>query len=84
MQKLTTIAEGRLEKNRSDAASYGILGAVARAEGNRSRAVRNYERALELDANNDEYLSALYELRLDLTAHREEKDRPEEKLPEVV
>lgn len=84
MQKLTTIAEGRLKKNRSDAASYGILGAVARAEGNRSRAVRNYERALELDANNDEYLSALWELRLDLTAHREEKDRPEEKLPEVV
>lgn len=72
MQKLTTIAEGRLEKNPRDAASYGILGAVARAEGNRSRAVRNYERALELDANNDEYLSALYELRLDLTAHREE------------
>uniref|UniRef100_A0A3P8Q1I9 Uncharacterized protein n=1 Tax=Astatotilapia calliptera TaxID=8154 RepID=A0A3P8Q1I9_ASTCA len=84
VKKLTTIAEGRLKKNRSDAASYGILGAVARAEGNRSRAVRNYERALELDANNDEYLSALCELRLDLTAHREEKDRPEEKLPEVV
>lgn len=84
MQKLTTIAEERLEKNRRDATSYGILGAVARAEGNRSRAVRNYERALELDANNDEYLSALWELRLDLTAHREEKDRPEEKLPEVV
>lgn len=84
MQKLTTIAEGRRKKNPRDAASYGILGAVARAEGNRSRAVRNYERALELDANNDEYLSALWELRLDLTAHRKEKDRPEEKLPEVV
>lgn len=74
MQKLTTIAEERLEKNPRDAASYGIREAVARAEGNRSRAVRNYERAL----------SALCELRLDLTAHREEKDRPEEKLPEVV
>lgn len=84
VKKLTTIAEGRLKTNRRDATSYGILGAVARAEGNRSEAVRNYERALEIDANNDEYLSALWELRMDLTAHREEKDRPEEKLPEAA
>uniref|UniRef100_A0A3Q4I5H7 Interferon-induced protein with tetratricopeptide repeats 5-like n=1 Tax=Neolamprologus brichardi TaxID=32507 RepID=A0A3Q4I5H7_NEOBR len=84
LQKLTTIAEKGLKRNHRDAASYGILGAVARAKGDRSAAVRNYERALEIDANNDEYLLALWELRLDLTAHGEEKDRPEEKLSEAA
>lgn len=84
VKKLTTIAEKRLERNPRDAASYGVLGAVARAKGDRSEAVRNYERALEIDANNDEYLSAQCKLRLDLTAHGEEKDRPEEKLPEAA
>lgn len=46
--------------------AYGILGAVAKAEDEVSGAVRYYERALDNDMNNDEYLSSLCELRLQL------------------
>uniref|UniRef100_A0A3Q0T5J5 Uncharacterized protein n=1 Tax=Amphilophus citrinellus TaxID=61819 RepID=A0A3Q0T5J5_AMPCI len=76
--KLKSIAEQRLKDNsRGVAFAYGILGAVARAEGNRSCAVSYFERALEEDADNDEYLSALCELRLELSPQKEDQDHPE-------
>ncbi|XP_039991097.1 interferon-induced protein with tetratricopeptide repeats 5-like isoform X2 [Xiphias gladius] len=66
IKKLKQIAERRLSNNPRDARAYGILGALAKAEGERTRAVEYYEKALESDGNNDEYLSALCELRLEL------------------
>jgi len=65
-QKLKNIAERRLNRNPRDAAAYGLLGAVAKEEGSVRRAVAYYENALEGDGDNDEYLSALFELRLEL------------------
>ncbi|KAM6897545.1 interferon-induced protein with tetratricopeptide repeats 5-like [Xenentodon cancila] len=63
MKKLRQIAERRLDRNRDDATAFGILGAVAKAEGDRRMAVRYYEKALERDRGNEEYLSALRMLR---------------------
>ncbi|XP_047464810.1 interferon-induced protein with tetratricopeptide repeats 5-like [Mugil cephalus] len=66
VKKLKQIAERRLDRRPGDAIAYGILGAVAKAEGHLKEAVRYYERALERDASNTEYLSELCELRLNL------------------
>ncbi|XP_075314318.1 interferon-induced protein with tetratricopeptide repeats 5-like [Odontesthes bonariensis] len=66
VKKLKNIAERRLNRNPRDAAAYGLLEAVAREEGSIRRAVAYYEKALEEDGDNDEYLSAIFELRLEL------------------
>ncbi|XP_072229944.1 interferon-induced protein with tetratricopeptide repeats 5-like [Leuresthes tenuis] len=63
-KKLKQIAERRLGRNPRDAAAYGILGAVAKAAGDLRRAVEFYEKALE--GGDEECLSALCELRLQL------------------
>ncbi|XP_078147087.1 interferon-induced protein with tetratricopeptide repeats 5-like [Centroberyx gerrardi] len=65
-QKLKQIAERRLSRDANDSEALGLLGLVSRAEGDRRRAVLYYEKALERDLDNDQYLSALCELRLDL------------------
>uniref|UniRef100_A0A3Q1GW03 Uncharacterized protein n=1 Tax=Acanthochromis polyacanthus TaxID=80966 RepID=A0A3Q1GW03_9TELE len=64
--KLKMMAERRLRNNPADGASYGILGYVARAEGDYRRAARFYEDALEREPQNTEFLSILCELRLQL------------------
>ncbi|XP_071759707.2 interferon-induced protein with tetratricopeptide repeats 5-like isoform X1 [Centroberyx gerrardi] len=64
--KLKQIAERRLSRDAADDEALGLLGLVSRAEGDRRRAVEYYEKALECDLDNDQYLSALCELRLDL------------------
>uniref|UniRef100_A0A3P8SK82 Uncharacterized protein n=1 Tax=Amphiprion percula TaxID=161767 RepID=A0A3P8SK82_AMPPE len=64
--KLKLMAERRLRKNPADGASYGILGYVARAEGDYKRAAGFYEDALEREPENTEFLSVLCELRLQL------------------
>lgn len=46
--------------------AYGILGTVAKAEGDWRRAEEYYQKALKGDRNNEEYLSALHELQLEL------------------
>uniref|UniRef100_A0A3Q4GDL3 Uncharacterized protein n=1 Tax=Neolamprologus brichardi TaxID=32507 RepID=A0A3Q4GDL3_NEOBR len=56
----------RLAKNRGDGEALALLGQVARAEGDRKRAAEFYEKALNCDKDNEEYLSALCELRLEL------------------
>ncbi|XP_071780600.2 interferon-induced protein with tetratricopeptide repeats 5-like isoform X1 [Centroberyx gerrardi] len=65
-KKLKQIAERRLSRDANDSEALGLLGLVSRAEGDRSKAVLYYEKALECDLDNDQYLSALCELRLDL------------------
>ncbi|XP_051795518.1 interferon-induced protein with tetratricopeptide repeats 5-like [Acanthochromis polyacanthus] len=66
VKKLKMMAERRLRNNPADGASYGILGYVARAEGDYRRAARFYEDALEREPQNTEFLSILCELRLQL------------------
>lgn len=57
------IAERRLSVDENDAQSYGLLGLVAKAEGDKKKAEDFYEKALDYDENNFQYLSALCELR---------------------
>ncbi|XP_038550687.1 interferon-induced protein with tetratricopeptide repeats 5-like [Micropterus salmoides] len=66
VMKLKMIAERHLSYDKNDAQSYGLLGLVAKAEGKKKKAEEFYEKALDCDENNDEYLSALCELRMEL------------------
>ena len=61
---LKKLAEKRLARDPGEA--FGILGFVHKAEGERRQALECYEKALQFDFNNDEYLSALCDLRLSL------------------
>uniref|UniRef100_A0A3P9B151 Interferon-induced protein with tetratricopeptide repeats 5 n=1 Tax=Maylandia zebra TaxID=106582 RepID=A0A3P9B151_9CICH len=65
-EELKQIADRRLAKNWGDGEALALLGQVARAEGDRKRAAFFYEKALNCDKDNEEYLSALCELRLEL------------------
>ncbi|XP_039463189.1 interferon-induced protein with tetratricopeptide repeats 5-like [Oreochromis aureus] len=65
-KKLKQIAERHLSRNPGDGEALALLGQVARAEGNRKEAAEFYEEALNCDKDNEEYLSALCELRLEL------------------
>ncbi|XP_045925592.1 interferon-induced protein with tetratricopeptide repeats 5-like isoform X2 [Micropterus dolomieu] len=66
VMRLKMIAERHLSYDKNDAQSYGLLGLVAKAEGKKKKAEEFYEKALDCDENNDEYLSALCELRMEL------------------
>ncbi|KAK2820753.1 hypothetical protein Q5P01_023712 [Channa striata] len=72
MKKLKVIAERRHSRNPRDAMANGILGAVAKAEGDWRTALEYYEKALQWNWNNKEYESALRELRLKL--HEEDPE----------
>ncbi|CAI5660503.1 unnamed protein product [Oreochromis niloticus] len=61
-KRLKQIAERRLAKNRGDGEALALLGQVARAEGDNKKAAEFYEKALNYDKDNEEYLSALCEL----------------------
>ncbi|KAM6963502.1 interferon-induced protein with tetratricopeptide repeats 5-like [Tautogolabrus adspersus] len=66
VKKLKLIAERRVELDDNDDVALALLGQVNRAEGNRKEAAEFYQRALDCDEDNEEYLSALMELRLEL------------------
>ncbi|XP_076154138.1 interferon-induced protein with tetratricopeptide repeats 5-like [Alosa pseudoharengus] len=65
-RSLKKMAEKRLARDPRDGEAFGILGFVHMAKGEKRRALECYEKALQFDFNNDEYLSALCELRLSL------------------
>ncbi|KAM7370295.1 hypothetical protein PAMP_009856 [Pampus punctatissimus] len=65
-KRLKQIAEQRLSKDENDGGAHSLLGLVAKTQGEKKRAVEFYEKALDCDANNDEYLSALLNLRMEL------------------
>ncbi|KAG5262850.1 hypothetical protein AALO_G00279580 [Alosa alosa] len=65
-RSLKKMAEKRLARDPRDGEAFGILGFVHMAKGEKRRALEYYEKALLFDFNNDEYLSALCELRLSL------------------
>lgn len=67
MQRLKQIADRRLTKTRRDGQALALLGLVARAEGDRKKAAEFYEEALNCDEDNEEYLCAVCELRLELS-----------------
>ncbi|XP_015280099.1 PREDICTED: interferon-induced protein with tetratricopeptide repeats 5-like [Gekko japonicus] len=63
---LKKLIGNKINKSPGDAKSFGILGYIHQLSGERRQAVECYERALEMDPDNEEYLSALWALRLSL------------------
>ncbi|XP_024120742.1 interferon-induced protein with tetratricopeptide repeats 5 [Oryzias melastigma] len=66
LKRMKEMAKTRLDSNWRDATPYAILGYVAKEDGDWRAAEEYYEKALERDEDNTEYLSALCELRLKL------------------
>ncbi|XP_053197798.1 interferon-induced protein with tetratricopeptide repeats 5-like [Scomber japonicus] len=65
-KKLTQIAERRLEADDSDGQALALLALIAQTDGDKKKAEQLYEKALDCDSNNQDFLSALLELRLEL------------------
>ncbi|XP_060097276.1 interferon-induced protein with tetratricopeptide repeats 5-like isoform X2 [Heteronotia binoei] len=61
---LKKLIERKIYKSPGDAKSFGILGYIHQLSGESRQAIECYERALEMDPDNEEYLSALWVLRL--------------------
>ncbi|NWW54042.1 IFIT5 protein, partial [Pedionomus torquatus] len=66
IQALTKLLEGRIQRGSEDATDFGTLGLVHNLNGEKQKAIECYEKALALRPNNEEYLSALCELRLSI------------------
>ncbi|MGH0152651.1 UNVERIFIED_CONTAM: hypothetical protein FKN15_043532 [Acipenser sinensis] len=65
-KKLKNLAERKIASNSQDGEAYGILGFAHQMNNERLEAIRCYEKAILRDPGNDEYLSALCDLRLSL------------------
>ncbi|XP_053307114.1 interferon-induced protein with tetratricopeptide repeats 5-like [Spea bombifrons] len=65
-QCLKRIANRRLDGDPKDAFGYGLLGFVYKIQQNPVDAIECYEKALNLDPSNDEFLSSLCELKLNI------------------
>ncbi|XP_007071654.2 interferon-induced protein with tetratricopeptide repeats 5 [Chelonia mydas] len=63
---LKKLIERRIQRSSADATSLGILGLIHQLNGEKPQAIECYERALALEPDNEEYLSALYEIRLSI------------------
>ncbi|XP_029465694.1 interferon-induced protein with tetratricopeptide repeats 5-like [Rhinatrema bivittatum] len=61
---LQRLADRKLVRNGADASGFGILGLIHQLNGEKKEAIECYERAIELDPDNEEYLSAICDLRL--------------------
>uniref|UniRef100_UPI00398F0828 interferon-induced protein with tetratricopeptide repeats 5-like n=1 Tax=Pristiophorus japonicus TaxID=55135 RepID=UPI00398F0828 len=67
-ENLEKIAERRLHRNPRDSKAFGVLGLLHQYKGEKYKAIECFEKALEFDCGNEEYLSALSELRLSILA----------------
>lgn len=65
-QKLKKIGSRRLDKDPNDGEAHGILGLVYKVKGKKDEAIEHYEKALQFDPKNEEYINALFELKLSL------------------
>jgi len=63
---LETGRQERLSHNASDVQSLSALGFVYKLEGEKRQAAEYYERAQKVDPENEEFLTALCELRLSI------------------
>ncbi|XP_060697874.1 interferon-induced protein with tetratricopeptide repeats 5-like [Hemiscyllium ocellatum] len=63
LEKTTT---RRLRRNPRDSEALGALGFLHQLDGKKRKAVEYFEKALQFDQGNEEYLSALCELRLSI------------------
>ncbi|XP_067858601.1 interferon-induced protein with tetratricopeptide repeats 5-like isoform X1 [Heptranchias perlo] len=63
---LRKIAAKQIDRNPRDSKAFGILGLLHQLDGEKHEAIGWFEKALEFDGDNEEYLSALCELRLSI------------------
>ncbi|XP_067100843.1 interferon-induced protein with tetratricopeptide repeats 5-like [Osmerus mordax] len=64
--RLRKIAEARVARDPCDGEACGLLGLVYKIQEENSQAVEWYKKALELDMENEDYLSVLFELHINL------------------
>ncbi|XP_072335077.1 interferon-induced protein with tetratricopeptide repeats 5-like isoform X3 [Scyliorhinus torazame] len=65
-ENLKSISERQLRRNPKNSKAHGVLGVMHQLDGEKREAVESFEKALELEPDNEEYLSALCELRLSI------------------
>ncbi|XP_068002623.1 interferon-induced protein with tetratricopeptide repeats 5-like [Melanerpes formicivorus] len=65
---LKRLLEQRIQRGSRDATDFGRLGFVYHLCGDTQEAIRHYKQALALHPDNEEYLSALCELRLSISS----------------
>ncbi|NXA26063.1 IFIT5 protein, partial [Ibidorhyncha struthersii] len=63
---LKKLLEQRIQRGVGDATDFGTLGLVHNLNGEKQKAIECYEKAIALCPDNEEYLSALCELRLSI------------------
>lgn len=63
-KKLEKWADNKLRYAPHDSRALGVRGLMYKMDGNKSKAIEYFEKALKIDHENEEYLSALSELRL--------------------
>ncbi|XP_078422098.1 interferon-induced protein with tetratricopeptide repeats 5-like [Cetorhinus maximus] len=63
---LKKIAERQLRRNPRNSKAHGVLGFLHQLDGRKRKAIECFEMASDLDPGNEEYLSALCELRLSI------------------
>ncbi|OCT70115.1 interferon-induced protein with tetratricopeptide repeats 5 [Xenopus laevis] len=64
---LEKLAKVKISKEPSSATGFGLLGFIHQQEGEIDQAIDYYKKALELDPDNEDYLSALHDMRLNLS-----------------
>ncbi|KAM6329881.1 interferon-induced protein with tetratricopeptide repeats 5 isoform 2-T2 [Podargus strigoides] len=65
---LKKLLEQRIQRDLGDATDFSTLGFIHNQDGEKHEAIECYEKAIALCPNNEEYLSALYELRLSISS----------------
>ncbi|GCB77390.1 hypothetical protein scyTo_0019991, partial [Scyliorhinus torazame] len=66
---LESIAERQLRRNPRDSKAHGVLGLMHQLDGKKRKAIERFEKALELEPDKEESLSALCELRLSISVN---------------
>ncbi|XP_072333784.1 interferon-induced protein with tetratricopeptide repeats 5-like [Scyliorhinus torazame] len=68
---LESISERQLRRNPRNSKAHGVLGLMRQLDGEKREAIESFEKALELEPDNEEYLSALCELRLSISVNND-------------
>ncbi|XP_069467348.1 interferon-induced protein with tetratricopeptide repeats 5-like isoform X2 [Ambystoma mexicanum] len=63
---LKRLAEKMLQRNARNATAFGALGYMHQLDGEKMEAIECYEKALQLEPDNEEYLSGLCDMRLSI------------------
>ncbi|XP_038629905.1 interferon-induced protein with tetratricopeptide repeats 5-like isoform X2 [Scyliorhinus canicula] len=70
-ERLKSIVERQLSRNPKNSKAHGVLGLMHQLDGKKREAVESFEKAFKLDPDNEEYLSALCELRLSISVNND-------------